>query len=222
MVGSLRLGLVASLAALMATAVAAAPALDLDQREIVALREKSNAAIALHDAAEAVSVFLPDGKVIGSELIGQYFSDPGHFWSRPSATSPMADNPLASGGSNLGPLNPALVDAVKGRLAALRAADPDNRAPVPVDLVTASASGVDPDISVAAARYQAARVARARGLPVATVQRLLEAHVQHKWLGVLGEERVNVLRLNLALDALADAAHPRAPSPPGPAPRAKG
>jgi K+-transporting ATPase ATPase C chain len=174
-------------------------------------------------ARQAAGSFVErNGKVIGSELIGQSFSDPGHFWSRPSATSPMADNPLASGGSNLGPLNPALVDAVKGRLAALRAADPDNRAPVPVDLVTASASGVDPDISVAAARYQAARVARARGLPVATVQRLLEAHVQHKWLGVFGEERVNVLRLNLALDALADAAHPRAPSPPGPAPRAKG
>lgn len=168
------------------------------------------------------SLVLRDGRVIGSELIGQTFSSPRYFWGRPSATAPMANNATGSSGSNQGPTNPALVDAVKARVEALKAADPDNRAPVPVDLVTASASGVDPDISVAAARYQAARVARARGLPVATVQRLLEAHVQHKWLGVLGEERVNVLRLNLALDALADAAHPRAPSPPGPAPRAKG
>ena len=168
------------------------------------------------------SLVMKDGQAVGSALIGQNFSDPKYFWGRPSATSPMAYNGANSGGSNQGPTNPALVDAVKGRIDALEAADPGNAAPVPVDLVTASASGVDPDISVAAARYQAARVARARGLPVATVQRLLEAHVQHKWLGVLGEERVNVLRLNLALDALADAAHPRAPSPPGPAPRAKG
>jgi K+-transporting ATPase ATPase C chain len=157
------------------------------------------------------------GEVVGSDLIGQSFSDPGHFWSRPSATSPMADNPLASGGSNLGPLNPALVDAVKGRLAALHAADPDNHAPVPVDLVTASASGLDPDISAAAARYQLGRVARARGLPVAAVQRLLDSHIQHKWLGLFGEERVNVLRLNLALDALVGRGHPEASSGLGPA-----
>ncbi len=162
------------------------------------------------------------GELVGSELIGQYFADPGHFWSRPSATAPMADNPLASGGSNLGPLNPALVDAVKSRLAALRAADPDNHAPVPVDLVTASASGLDPEISVAAARYQLGRVAKARGLPVATVRRLLDAHVQHKWLGILGEERVNVLRLNLDLDALVGRGHPEASSRSGLTPRAKG
>ena len=113
------------------------------------------------------------GKVVGSTLIGQSFSDPKYFWSRPSATSPMADNAAGSGGSNLGPSNPALVDAVKGRVAALRAADPGNLAPVPVDLVTASASGLDPEISLAAAQYQAARVARVRGLPLDRVRSLI-------------------------------------------------
>ena len=105
----------------------------------------------------------PDGHAVGSSLIGQDFSDPKHFWGRPSATGPMPYNGAGSGGSNLGPTNPALVDAVKARLDALKAADPGNTAPVPVDLVTASASGLDPEISVAAARYQAARVARVRG-----------------------------------------------------------
>ena len=144
-----------------------------------------------------------DGKVVGSTLIGQSFSDPKYFWSRPSATSPMADNAAGSSGSNLGPSNPALVDAVKGRVAALRAADPGNLAPVPVDLVTASASGLDPEISLAAAQYQAARVARVRGVPVERVRSLIEAHASAQLLGFLGEARVNVLELNLALDALA-------------------
>lgn len=148
------------------------------------------------------SLVLRDGKPVGSALIGQNFSEPGHFWGRPSATSPMPYNAAASGGSNQGPLNPALADAVKARIEALRAADPDNLAPVPVDLVTASASGLDPHISPAAARYQAARVARARALPPGQVQALVEQHVEGPWLGLLGEPRVNVLELNLALDAL--------------------
>jgi len=142
-----------------------------------------------------------DGKVIGSSLIGQNFSDPKNFWGRPSATSPMADNAAGSSGSNQGPLNPALTDAVKARIDALRAADPGNTAAVPVDLVTASASGLDPDISVAAARYQAARVARARGWPPAQVEALIAAHAESSRLGFLGEPRVNVLALNLALAA---------------------
>ena len=143
-----------------------------------------------------------DGKVVGSTLIGQSFSDPKYFWSRPSATSPMSNNAGSSSGSNLGPSNPALVDAVKGRVAALRAADPGNLAPVPVDLVTASASGLDPEISVAAAQYQAARVARVRHLPVERVKGLIGEHTTAQTLGFLGEARVNVLQLNLALDAL--------------------
>ena len=141
------------------------------------------------------------GKVIGSALVGQRFSEPRYLWSRPSATSPMPNNAGASSGSNLGPLNPALIDAVKGRIEALRAADPGNAAPVPIDLVTASGSGLDPHLSVAAARYQAPRVARARNVPVATVLRAIDAHVEPRFLGVAGEPRVNVLRLNLALDA---------------------
>jgi K+-transporting ATPase ATPase C chain len=143
-----------------------------------------------------------DGKVVGSTLIGQSFSDPKHFWSRPSATSPGPNNAANSGGSNQGPSNPALVDAVKGRVAALRAADPGNTAPVPVDLVTASASGLDPEISLAAAQYQAARVARARSLPVERVRALIGERAQGQLFGFLGEPRVNVLELNLALDAL--------------------
>jgi K+-transporting ATPase ATPase C chain len=144
-----------------------------------------------------------DGKVVGSTLIGQHFSDPKHFWSRPSATSPGPNNAANSGGSNLGPSNPALVDAVKGRIAALRRADPGNTAPVPVDLVTASASGLDPEISLAAAQYQAARVAMARGLPVERVRALIGEHALGQRLRFLGEPRANVLELNLALDALA-------------------
>jgi len=156
----------------------------------------------LFPAQAAGSLVTVNGRVVGSGLIGQAFTDPGHFWSRPSASTPQPYNGTASGGSNLGPLNPALLDAVKARIQALRAADPGNLAPVPVDLVTASASGLDPDISVAAADYQAARVARVRGLPLKQVQALIASHTAGRLLAVLGEPRVNVLELNLALDAL--------------------
>lgn len=143
-----------------------------------------------------------DGKFVGSELIGQSFTDTKYFWGRPSATAPAPYNAAASGGSNLGPLNPALLEAVKQRVAALRSADPGNTAPVPVDLVTASGSGLDPDISPAAAEYQVSRVARARGLSEDRVRALVIAHIRGRQLGVLGEPRVNVLQLNLALDNL--------------------
>jgi potassium-transporting ATPase KdpC subunit len=149
----------------------------------------------------AGSLILRDGKPVGSSLIGQNFSDPKYFWGRPSATSPIPNNASASSGSNQGPLNPALADAVKGRIEALRAADAGNTAPVPVDLVTASASGLDPHTSVAAVQYQAARVAKTRNLPLAQVTQLIEQHVEGKLFGLLGEPRINVLRLNLALDA---------------------
>ena len=151
-------------------------------------------------AAANGSVVERHGVAIGSALIGQPFRSPGHFWSRPSATSPMPDNGDASSGSNLGPTNPALVDAVGARVAALRAADPGNPAPVPIDLVTASASGLDPHISVAAARYQAARVARATGMPIDRVQALVDRRVEEPLGGWLGEARVNVLLLNLDVD----------------------
>jgi K+-transporting ATPase ATPase C chain len=144
-----------------------------------------------------------DGQVVGSRLIGQAFSDPGHFWGRPSATGPMAYNASASSGSNQGPLNPALIEAVRSRVQALRDADPGNTAAVPADLVTASASGLDPHISRAAADYQAARVARAAGLPETQVRGLIDQHTEGRWLGLLGEPRVHVLQLNLALDGLA-------------------
>ena len=143
-----------------------------------------------------------EGKVVGSTLIGQPFSDPKYFWSRPSATSPMPDNAGNSGGSNLGPLNPALEDAVKARIDALKAADPAQTAPIPVDLVTASASGLDPHISPAAALWQAPRVARLRNLPLDKVEQLIAANTQGRTFGLLGEPRVNVLMLNLALDAI--------------------
>ncbi len=154
------------------------------------------------------SLILRDGRPIGSALIGQSFTDPEYFWGRPSATTPQPYNGTASGGSNLGPTNPALTDAVKARIAALRAADPGNHAPVPVDLVTASGSGLDPDISPAAALYQVPRVARARGLPQAEVRTLVNRHIAGRQFGVLGEPRVDVLELNLALDTLS-VARPR-------------
>jgi potassium-transporting ATPase KdpC subunit len=143
-----------------------------------------------------------DGQVVGSALIGQPFGDPKYFWGRLSATAPFAYNAAASSGSNLGPLNPALVDAVKGRSDALREADRDNRDAIPVDLVTASGSGLDPHVSPAAALWQVPRVARARGLDPAAVESMVARHTEGRQLGFLGEARVNVLALNLALDAL--------------------
>jgi K+-transporting ATPase ATPase C chain len=148
------------------------------------------------------SMIEQNGKVLGSELIGQQFSSPKYFWGRLSATAPMPYNGIASGGSNLGPSNPALSDQAKGRIDALHAADPDNKAPIPVDLITASGSGLDPAISVAAARYQAARVARARGLSVEDVSKKIDAHTSTPFLGLLGEPAVNVLELNLDLDGV--------------------
>jgi K+-transporting ATPase ATPase C chain len=158
------------------------------------------AQVAFPEAANG-SLVVRDGKAVGSDLIGQSFDDPKHFWSRPSATSPMPYNAGASSGSNQGPLNPALADAVKGRIEALRAADPGNAAPVPIDLVTASGSGLDPNISPAAAEYQVARVAQVRGVDPARVRALVAEHTAGRQLGFLGEPRVNVLALNLALDA---------------------
>jgi K+-transporting ATPase ATPase C chain len=145
---------------------------------------------------------MKDGKTVGSELIGQPFDDPKYFWGRPSATSPFPYNAGASSGSNQGPTNPALKKAVQDRIDALRAADPGNTSPIPVDLVTASGSGLDPDISPAAALYQVRRVAKTRGLAEDAVRQLVEQHTQGRQFGFLGEPRVNVLKLNLALDAL--------------------
>jgi K+-transporting ATPase ATPase C chain len=147
------------------------------------------------------SVIEWEGKPVGSSLLGQPFSSPKYFWGRPSATAPYPDNGAASSGSNQAPTNPALLAAVRDRIAALRAADPGNTAAVPVDLVTASGSGLDPEISPAAAEFQAGRVARARGMEVARVRRLVDAATQGRTFGLLGEPRVNVLQLNLALDA---------------------
>jgi K+-transporting ATPase ATPase C chain len=148
------------------------------------------------------SLIEQSGKVVGSSLIGQNFSDPKYFWGRPSATSPMAYNGQGSGGSNLGPLNPALTDAVKGRVDALRAADPGNKAAVPVDLVTTSASGLDPEISVAAAEYQVSRIARRRQVSPEVVEGIVARHVRGRLLGLFGEPRVNVLDMNLELQRL--------------------
>ena len=163
------------------------------------------AAAALFPGRAGGSLIVENGAVRGSRLIGQPFSDPNYFWGRPSATAPFPGNAGASNASNLGPSNPALAEQVKRRVAALREADPGNDAPVPIDLVTASASGLDPDISPAAADYQAARVARARGLDPALVRALAARHVAGRTLGFLGEPRVNVLELNLDLDRLAAA-----------------
>jgi len=148
------------------------------------------------------SLIVKDGKPVGSKLIGQNFSDPKYLWSRPSATTPQPYNGVGSTGSNLGPLNPALTDGIRQHIDALHAADPSNKAPVPADLVTASGSGLDPEISLAAAYYQEARVARVRGLSTKAVHSLIEAHSQGRLLGFLGEPRVNVLEANLALDKL--------------------
>lgn len=159
-------------------------------------------AAALFARQASGSLITQAGHLRGSSLIGQAFSSPGYFWGRPSATLPQPYNALASTGSNLGPLNPALTDAVRSRLDVLRSADPGNAGPVPPDLVTASASGLDPHISVTAARYQVGRVAAARGIEPARVSALVAAHVEAPLFGFLGEARVNVLELNLALDAL--------------------
>lgn len=157
------------------------------------------AQLLFHDAANG-SIIERGGKPLGSALIGQPFADPRYFWGRPSATAPFADNPAASGGSNLGPTNPSLTDAVRQRIDALRAADPANTTTAPVDLVTASGSGLDPHISPAAADYQIARVARARGVSEDDVARLVRLATEGRRFGVLGEPRVNVLELNLRLD----------------------
>ncbi|MEP7286918.1 MAG: potassium-transporting ATPase subunit KdpC [Chloroflexota bacterium] len=154
------------------------------------------------------SLITRDGKVVGSALIGQNFDAPKYFWGRLSATGPVpytafnADKLTGSSGSNYGPLNPAIVDAAKARIEALKAADPQNAAAIPVDLVTASASGLDPDISPAAAKYQVNRVAAARNMDAAAVQQLVDTYTKGRTLGILGEPRVNVLELNLALDAV--------------------
>ncbi len=148
------------------------------------------------------SLIVRNGQTGGSDLIGQQFDDPKYFWGRPSATSPFPYNAAASFGSNLGPANPALLEAVQVRIANLKAADPTNTQPIPVDLVTASASGLDPDISIAAALYQVPRVARVRGMSETAVRLLVDQFTQGRQFGFLGEPRVNVLELNLALDGL--------------------
>jgi K+-transporting ATPase ATPase C chain len=148
------------------------------------------------------SLIVVNGKTVGSSLIGQQFTDPKYFWGRLSATGPYPYNAAASSGSNLGPTNPALLDEVKARIAALQAADPGNTQPIPVDLVTSSGSGLDPDISVAAALYQLPRIARLRGLSESAVRSLVNQYTRGRTLGFLGEPRVNVLELNLALDGI--------------------
>jgi K+-transporting ATPase ATPase C chain len=148
------------------------------------------------------SLIVKDGKPLGSELIGQPFDDPKYFWSRPSGTGPFPYNAGASSGSNLGPTNPDLLKAVADRAETLKKADPDNKAAVPVDLVTASGSGLDPHITPAAALYQASRVAKARGIPQERLEKLIAEHTEGRQLGFLGEPGVNVLKLNLALDAM--------------------
>lgn len=154
------------------------------------------------DQANGSLISNDQGQLIGSALIGQAFSDPAHFWGRPSATAAYPYNATASSGSNLGPTHPALTNQINRRIAALKAADPNNQAPVPVDLVTSSASGLDPHISLAAAQYQLSRVAKARGLSTNQLQALLDAHSEDRQWRLFGEPRVNVLKLNLALDTL--------------------
>jgi len=162
---------------------------------------------ALFPAQAEGSLIVVKGRTVGSSLVGQTFDQPTYFWSRPSATSPYTYNAANSGGSNQGPTNPALISAVQARVAALKAANPDSAAlPVPMDLVTASGSGLDPHISPAGAEYQAARVAEARKLPLAQVESLIAQNTQGRWMGFIGDPGVNVLELNLALDALAPAA----------------
>ncbi|HRZ87005.1 MAG TPA: potassium-transporting ATPase subunit KdpC [bacterium] len=146
------------------------------------------------------SLVVRDGRAVGSRLIGQQFDDPKYFWGRLSATAPVPYNGASSAGSNLGPMNPAFIEAVKARIAALKAADPENTDPIPVDLVTASGSGLDPHISAAAARYQVGRVARARGVSPDIVTSLVQKHTAGRFLGIIGEPIVNVLGLNLELD----------------------
>lgn len=158
------------------------------------------AKVAFPEAANGSLIF-KDGKAVGSRLIGQNFTDPKYFWGRPSATSPQPYNASASGGSNLGPLNPALTDGVKGRIAALKAADPDNTGAIPADLVTASASGLDPHISPAAAKYQIERVAKARQIDTAVVKAMVARFTEERQWSIFGDARVNVLELNLALDS---------------------
>jgi potassium-transporting ATPase KdpC subunit len=148
------------------------------------------------------SLLEQNGVIVGSELIGQPFDDPAYFWGRPSLTSPHPYNGAASAGSTIAPSNPALTDRVAARIAALQAADPTNTQPIPVDLVTASGSGLDPHISLAAAEYQAARVAQVRGLETAVVHQLITEHTEGRTFGLLGEPRIHVLNLNRALDAL--------------------
>ncbi len=150
------------------------------------------------------SMIVQDAKIVGSELIGQPFSDPGYFWSRPSATAPIPYNAAASSGSNLGPTNPALLKAVEERIQVLRATDPGSIEPVPVDLITSSGSGLDPHISPAATEYQVERVARARGMTAEAVRALVAEHTKGRLWGVFGEPRVSVLALNLALDELSE------------------
>lgn len=157
--------------------------------------------VAFSSQAEG-SLLRRDGALIGSQLIGQNFTDRKYFWGRPSATSPQPYNGLASGGTNFGPLNPALIDKIKSNAKALRDADPTNKAEIPVELVTASASGLDPDISPAAAYYQVGRVARERDLPIDTVRAMIAARQHEAVLGIFGEPRVNVVELNMALDQL--------------------
>jgi K+-transporting ATPase ATPase C chain len=160
------------------------------------------AQVAFHHQANGSLIESKDGKYLGSELIGQPFDDPGYFWGRPSATTPFPYNAASSSGSNYGPLNPVFLDGIQKRIKALKAADPDNTRPVPVDLVTYSASGLDPHISIAAALYQVPRVARQRGLSETQVLALVTSFAQGRQLGILGEPRVNVLLLNQALDQI--------------------